>query len=170
MPSGAQEQGTWTATINAASPTGYQEQSEGAISYAIPLCSEYPENSGNYGKTAVVYRNALEAESPSFPCEGNVNNPEASPGYTCFYRGLAVGTLESETKNAKFYGFTDAAGNQYTPACTKEAAEHAECITEGGLLGELIEFRTTTFTAGTPKVLAASATLTAEGSWATRAR
>ena len=149
---------------------GEQEQADGAASYPIPLCAEYPENSGNLGKSYVVYRTSLEADNPAFPCEGNVNNPEAAPGYACFYRGEPEGGLEvTNEKNAKFSKFQDAAGNNYQPACTAET-EFKGCPELGGLIGELIVFRTTTFVAATPKTVAANAYLTASGSWAVRAR
>ena len=143
LPSGAHEQGTWTATINV-SAGGPQMQAQGSASFAIPL-KEKPK---------LHYVKESEVEAPKSPCNGNPLEPSAEPGYLCFYRSGNFGSLESQDKNASFHAFYDPLGVE----------------AEGGKIGELIAFRTTTFNEEEPGTIAAAASLNAEGAWATTAK
>ena len=145
---GKSETGGWSATISVPAG-GPQTQAAGVVSYPIELAE----------RPIVVYRGEREAESPVFPCEGNVNNPLAQPGYLCVYRSGNFGSLETQDKNAKFFGFQDFNGNNY-----------AKGSQEGGLLGELVVFRTAEFNAEHPTTLVKEAALTAAGSWAVTAK
>jgi hypothetical protein len=158
LPENTHETGTWAVSLDLPAKVA-QDQVDGTVSYAIPLCEEYAGNPvlSHTGKPQVVYRDEKETESPEPPCAGGVNTPYASPGYLCVYRGGNFGSKESADKNAKFSGFQDASGNYYT------AGEEA-----GGLLGELIVFRTSEFHVPPSAVIeeiAKPAELTASGSW-----
>jgi hypothetical protein len=142
---GKMETGGWSASINVPAG-GPQAQVDGVISYPIRL-SEVP---------TTVYLSERQVEAPGTVagCEGSANRPIAQEGYLCVYQGATAnnGSIESEWKNAKFFALEDFAGN-----------------IRGGKLGELVVFRTTTFTEP-PTTLPAAAALTAAGSWAVTAK
>jgi len=144
LPPGKSETGGWSASIDVAAG-GPQAQSDGVVSYPIPL---------NF-TPKLVYRNETEALEPTPPCLGSPTEPVAEPGYLCVYRGGNFGSKESEDKNAQFIGFQDFLGD----------------TDEGGLIGQLIIFRTDEFVLeGTHNLLAHEAALTAAGSWSVTAK
>jgi hypothetical protein len=145
---GNSETGGWSALIDVPAG-GPQAQAMGVVSYPIPLAQ----------RPLVVYRNEVQTESPTPPCVGSVTEPIALPGYLCVYRTGNFGSREAQDKNAKFFGFQDLAGN-----ATTNGAE------EGGLLGELIVFRTNEFNAEHPITISKEAALFAAGSWAVTAK
>jgi hypothetical protein len=108
--------------INA--PTGaFQQQYESPISFPIRL------KEGELVKAN--YRTAQETEASTItpPCLGSVDEPLAEPGNLCVYRGQSLGGLETQDKNAAFFGFTDPVGENST------ISGHV------GELGEMILFR-----------------------------
>ncbi len=145
---GASESGGWSASIQVPAG-GPQAQADGVVSFPIAL-NEIPDK--NHAK----YLNEKEVAEPgSVPgCNGSANAPLAEPGYLCVYLGATAiqGSLESEWKNAGFYALEDFAGN-----------------IKGGKLGELVVFRTTTFSE-VPTTIPAAASLTAAGSWSVTER
>ena len=150
------EEGTWTAGMDV--PAGVPEyESPGVISFPI----RYNPQNGSEGGPVSVYRNELEAETPTAECAGSVNEPEAAKEHLCVYRGGTFGSKESEdvavTKStATGVVFQEPSGKQETPVANRV-----------GLLGGFVVFRTTEgkFN-GTPITLAKPAHLVAAGSWA----
>ncbi|HME03904.1 MAG TPA: hypothetical protein VKG38_12860, partial [Solirubrobacteraceae bacterium] len=186
LPAGAEESGPWSASITGTGETketktvesegeykngtksekvkvkgsvpilvagSHQQQVEATIHYAVPLCE------GEAIKP--VYRTETETESPKLPCKGEPDTPVAEPGYLCVYTGGSQGSLESEWKNAKFFGILDLTGLENG---TKTGS------LGGNNDGALVVFRTTEFNAAVPITsLKESANLNAIGSWTVRA-
>ena len=137
---------------------GHQEQVQAAISYPIPTgTKEYK----------VVYLNETQVLEPGTVegCNGSNQEPSAEPGYLCVYQGdtAQLGTLKSEWTGAKWIELTDPSGNQ-------DASEEGVAGTEGGEIGEMVVYRTNTFTETPNKSLPAEASLNAAGAWALTAK
>jgi len=144
--------GTWSASINVAAGQ-QQAQSDAAISFNLPV-NKADKIKLHYRPAA--YGGIIELESP---CFGNPNEPSAPEGNLCVYRGGNFGFNESEDKNAKFAGFSDALG-QLPITETEEGVE----VGSGGVL---LVFRTNEFgSEGARVTLKEPAYLTASGSWA----
>jgi hypothetical protein len=121
LASGFQETGTWSVHINA--PTGaFQQQYVSSISFPVRL--KKPA-----GVTTITYRPEAVSETPTPPCMGTIEEPVAAPGNMCVYRGELKGGLETQDKNAAFFGFDSPKG------------ENAILAKRPGFTGELILFR-----------------------------
>jgi hypothetical protein len=140
--------------INA--PTGaFQQQYNSPISFPVRLKK-------GTGVTTLTYRTEIQAEIPTPPCVGTVEEPVASPGNLCVYRGSSKGGLEAMDKNAEFFGF-------FTPK-----GENGVLVKRPGFLGEAIVFRSRENTpafkeeAGEtePGTITNAAYMEAFGSWA----
>jgi hypothetical protein len=155
LATGKSESGTWSATIS--EPSGApQTQADGVISLPIPLKTE----AGKEYK--LVYRSEAVSSTPTPPCVGSLNEPNAEAGALCVYRGGDKGMKESEDKNAKFVKWADALGNYY--------ANEALTAAKSGRTGMLVLFRTNEFVeTETPTTISAAALLVASGSWSVRA-
>jgi hypothetical protein len=155
LASGKSETGTWSANLQVAAGAP-QAQADGAISFPITLPAKILAAN-------VKYLNEKQVGEPgSIPgCIGSGQEPIAEPGFLCVYQGATatVGSLESEWKEAKFFGLEDPVGNLNMNAAGKPS----------GLIGELVVFRTNTFTEA-PSTIPAAASLTAAGSWAVTAK
>jgi hypothetical protein len=124
-----------------------QVQQMGAISFPLRLA-----------ETATItakYANEKEGEVITPPCIGTPNEPVAEPGFLCVYRHGNFGSMETQDKNAKFFGFEKPSGQFLIPG-------------ETGVLGALVVFRSNQFTeeGTTPAKLTAETYLDAGGSWA----
>jgi len=167
LKAGEQEAGEWSDTINVA-PGGYQEQTQGAISYPCSLGQEEEIH------VAYVTEGELSASGGIHEiCEGTANEPVAEVGFLCVFNfaTATVGNKEKEYKEAEFFALMDSAGTINfakgeisTPPETK-----AQYPTSKSKIGELVVFRTKVFSVtGTPTTLAKAATSNAAGSWAVR--
>jgi hypothetical protein len=154
------ETGAWSASI-AVPNGGPQQQANGVVSFN----PKYPIEPATL---TLHYRNEAESGSPTKPCLGSVNEPQAEQGNLCVYRGAQKGK-ETEDKNIKE---PNAAGN--TEGFGTLLGEHLEngkeCPNEVGLCqtGVLVIFRTAQFAEPSVPVTAASY-LNAFGSWAVTA-
>jgi alpha-tubulin suppressor-like RCC1 family protein len=150
LPSGASEQGTWSAFISSGAGLP-QVQAMATVSYPIRLKEG--------AKLEAVYKPAPVAEEPSRPCLGTVNEPIVEPGALCVYRGQNFGSEEKQDKNAGFVKFESPNG-RFLAERTPE---------ETGALGALIVFRAPTVgfkEEGTaPETLKVPTYLSAAGSW-----
>jgi hypothetical protein len=148
LAAGKSETGGWSAAISVPAG-GPQMQADGVISYPVQL-AERPK---------AVYLSEKESEEPTKAaergCPGNVNQPEAKPGFLCVFTGGSQGSKESQWKNAKFAAFEEPNGVESE---------------EGGRTATLVVFRTGEFSLGAPVKLLQEAMLTAAGSWAVTAR
>jgi len=160
----AQEEGGWSVSISAAAGQPQVEE-QAAISFPIPLKVN--------AKYKVTYRNGEQALSPTAPCLGSVNEPNAVEGNLCVYRGIeSAGSLEKQDKNV-----TNGAGANKPPvfldANGEEIASGGETSGEansGDIAIDLV-FRTLEFGTGEEvKTLAKPAYLSAHGSWAIRTK
>jgi len=141
---------TGNATINTTTKGGPQLQAMGVVSYPIPLAEH----------VTAVYRNEEQSATPESPCNGSVNAPSAEEGFLCVYTGGNFGSEEKQWKNAQFFTFEDPFGNFTSPIVTDK----------GGLLGELIVFRTKEFNEEEPiENIKSQSYLSTGGSWAVRA-
>jgi len=129
---------------------GPQVQSAGVVSYPVKLCEAET--------LELVYVNAVAAETPGSAnpaCVGSVNEPVASAGFLCVYRGQNGGSLEKQDKNAAFFKL---ASTTFEPGGT-------------GQDGELVLFRTKEFNEVTPNEHnKLTSYLSAGGGWAVTAK
>ncbi len=151
---GAQETGTWATWLYAAAKT-HQQQVEGVVSYSIPIAPGE--------EVTAVYLNQRASGEPEAPCGGSVNEPRAEEGFLCVYTGEQFGMLEKEWENTEFFGFQSPNGE------TTSGREH-----KGGVLGEMIIFRTKEFkeeaTHANEREILKAASMNAAGSWAVTGR
>jgi hypothetical protein len=99
-----------------------QQQYESPISFPVRL------KKGDQVKAK--YLRAVEVEKPTPPCAGSALEPRAERGNLCVYRGFGdKGGLESEDRNAAFFGFTNTNG------------ESLNIINKVEPLGALVVFR-----------------------------
>src|SRR5262249_16941351 len=158
------ETGGWSAHISVPSG-GPQAESDGVVSFD----PKYPLEPSTLKLT---YRNEAEAEAPTLPCVGSVNEPTAERGNLCVYRGLQKGK-EAEDQNITEPG---AEVLPYGPFATPHgefigASQKFECNTKGGgncQTAVMVVFRTAQFAEPAVKVTADSY-LDARGSWAVTA-
>ncbi len=151
---GYSEKGTWSAGAITVSAGGPQTQSNGAISYPIPLNQTYP-------LLVPVRLTEKESEEPVVAaergCPGDPNEPEAVPGKLCVFEGGSQGSIEGEWRNVVFAGF--------------QLPNGVEVTEEAGRTGQMVVFRTKEFKttpAGIQKTatIAKEAQATPSGSWA----
>jgi len=169
---GQQERGGWSATINV-SAGGPQSQASGVVSFPIPLSVKQGVSNIPPAKTGlhVRYMNEKEVEEPeTHPgCTGNVQEPNAEPGWLCVYQGATAenGSLATEWKEAGFYAVQNLAGE----GCLLAGANQPlACRSDMNFqIGALVTFRTNTFNEP-PTAIPAAAALTAQGSWAVTAK
>jgi hypothetical protein len=142
LASGYQETGVWSVHISA--PTGAPQQQ-----YVSPISFPVRLKKGDLVKA--VYRTSAQVEAPSAPCLGSSLEPRAEAGNLCVYRGIGLhGGLETEDRNATFFGFVNTNGENETvigkveplgvgvvfrsvnnsPVFTEEPAEEPAVITE----------------------------------------
>jgi hypothetical protein len=155
------ETGGWSASISVPNG-GPQQQANGIVSFS----PKYPLEPSTL---TLNYRNEAEAGSPTPPCLGSINEPQAEKGNLCVYRGATKGK-ETEDKNitepnaevTPFGPFTTPHGEFIPPKGTCVAAT-GNCQT-----AVMVVFRTAQFAEPGVTVTAASY-LNAFGSWAVTA-
>jgi hypothetical protein len=158
LPSKATETGLWSASIS--EPAGApQAESDGVISYNIPLCVESTQPGQKLTNVEMVHLTEAESEIPPTyvgrGCNGSQSEAEAQPGHLCVFTANGVGATEPLWKNAKFV-------KMYEP----DGVENLNSGTQGAR----VIFHTTGFNAiATGTVPAGGAYLVAGGAWAVTA-
>jgi len=152
LPSKATETGIWAASLSE-SAGGPQAQSEGVVSFQVPLCV------GTNAGVESVYLTEKTSENPgeytALGCLGNQNEAGAEPGRLCLFTANTVGGVESLWKNAKF---------------VRMAEPDAVPSVNPGLQGARAVFQTTGFNKEAKGTIpAGGAYLVAGGPWAVTA-
>jgi hypothetical protein len=159
LPSGAEQTGLWFASISA-SAGGPQAESDGLVSYQIPLCEQPPPAPPS---TVVVVESVYLNEKESTEsgiyvakgCEGSQNEAGAQAGHVCLFTAGSPGGTESVWKNAKFVTMQE---------------PDATVSLQSGKQGVRAVFRATGFAeTGKGSIPAGGAYLVAGGPWAVRA-
>jgi hypothetical protein len=158
LPSKATETGVWSASV-AMAPDGPQAESDGVVSYNIPLCVEFISVGGPRTNVHMVYLTEAESELPitfvEKGCEGSQNEAGAQPGHLCLFTANAPGATEIQWKNAHFAKMDEPDGVENV---------------ESGTQGARAVFRTIPFSeTGKGTVPAPGAYLVAGGPWAVTA-
>jgi hypothetical protein len=143
----------WMAELSG-SAGGPQAESDGLVSYPIPLCA------GTQTGVESVYLTELESVEPlvytAKGCEGNANEAGAQPGHVCLFTANGPGATESLWKNAKFSHMSE--------------PDAVESLTSG-TQGVRAVFHTNGFLAtGKGTIPAGGAYLVAGGPWAVTAK
>jgi hypothetical protein len=151
LPTGAQETGLYTASIEAPEKAP-QGQSLGMVSYPVPLCV------GKQTLTTIVRFTEAESEAPltvtEKGCEGGQNEAGAQAGHVCVFQASNPGSTEGQWHGAAF-----------------NHVEEPDAVTSttSGTQGIRVVYRTTGYLeTGKGTVPAGGAYLVAGGPWAVR--